>query len=102
MQPLFNTPWINWLKDEIGFSPDFIDKIRAKIITLNEAIASEPSLGPQYRIGHSYLTPSVDAHITDPEQWFTQVAHTEIGPLISEYWFDDPKRANELLDSLLN
>ena len=34
-------------------------------------------------------------------EWFRQVAETEIGPLLEEYWFDSPERANEAVERLV-
>ena len=33
--------------------------------------------------------------IDDPTEWFTQIVETEIAPLLREYWFDDPDKADE-------
>ena len=51
------------------------------------------SLGPQFRIGHSYVTPDTDAPITDGRAWFRARVETEIGPLLDEYWYDAPETA---------
>lgn len=101
MQPLFNDAWHSWLENEIGFDSAFIDRISFKVNSLNNAIAEDPGLGSHYCVGHSYLTPSVDAQITDAEAWYQQVVYTELKPLISEYWFDEPGRVEERLSDLL-
>jgi 5-methylcytosine-specific restriction protein B len=46
-------------------------------------------------IGHSYFTPARGQHISDPTSWFSQVIETEIAPLLEEYWFDNPVKAEE-------
>lgn len=97
MDPSFNKAWRDWLADEIGFDPSFVARIERRVTELNDTITGDPSLGPQFCIGHSYLTPPADAQISDPEAWFQQVASTEIGPLIAEYWFDNPSRVEEAL-----
>ena len=33
--------------------------------------------------------------------WFQQVAETEIGPLLEEYWFDSPDKAKEAVERLV-
>jgi len=55
---------------------------------------SRGTLGPQFRVGYSYVTPG-DDDIPDPRAWFLEVIDTEIAPLLEEYWFDSPDRAQE-------
>ena len=45
-------------------------------------------------MGYSYVTPG-DDDIPDPRAWFLEVIDTEIAPLLEEYWFDSPDRAQE-------
>jgi 5-methylcytosine-specific restriction protein B len=49
----------------------------------------------------SYVTPTAKLEPGATREWFRQVAETEIGPLLDEYWFDAPKSAREALDRLL-
>jgi len=42
-------------------------------------------LGPQFKIGHSYVTPYPDNDIDDAKEWFRQVVETEIAPLLRAY-----------------
>lgn len=67
---------------------------------LNDDISSDRSLGPQFRIGHSYVTPNET--VEDAKAWFKDVIETEIGPLLEEYWFDAPERATEAMARLRN
>ena len=69
--------------------------------SLNEQIAEDRTLGPQFRIGHSYVTPPEGESITDHVEWFRQVVETEIGPLLDEYWFDDAQKAESARTDLL-
>jgi hypothetical protein len=101
MEPLFNSAWQTWLENEIGFKSSFINKISTRISSLNDTISEDPGLGAHYRIGHSYLTPPTEAQITDGEVWFQQVVETELRPLLREYWFDDPARAESLIAGLI-
>ena len=59
-------------------------------------------LGNQFRIGHSYVTPTRRLEEGSTRAWFSQVAESEIGPLLEEYWFDSPKRAKEALEELVS
>lgn len=98
LEPLLNEAWADWCRDR-GFPDDAIALIRDRMTALNEVIAQDRALGPQFRVGHSYVTPSED-HIPDPYAWFAEVVATEIGPLLEEYWFDAPDRAGEAVQAL--
>lgn len=67
---------------------------------LNEEIGQDRSLGQQYRIGHSYVTPA-GALTGDAKGWFSDVIRTEIVPLLEEYWFDAPEKIAEAQKKLL-
>jgi len=67
---------------------------------LNSRIAADTdNLGPGFCIGHSYFcfekTAMLDA------SGYRRIISTEIAPLLREYWFDQPKKARELIDSLM-
>ena len=68
---------------------------------LNDQIAADTNLGAQFKIGHSYITPTVGSTISDPRDWFRQVVETEISPLLDEYWFDTPDDARKAREQLL-
>ena len=101
LAPNFGNTWQDWVHGQFGVPTDILENIRGSITSLNERIENDHSLGPQFCIGHSYLTPSPGTDIRDPVQWFKQVVDTEIGPLLEEYWFDrtyeEAKRAREAL-----
>ena len=75
-----------------------VDLIRARLMALNDEISADRTLGPQFRVGHSYITPTEP--LDDPKAWFRDVIETEIGPLLDEYWFDAPERATEAMTRL--
>lgn len=102
LEPIFNDTWHNWVQQRITNSEDFPDTIKQRIVSLNQQIASDPNLGPQFRIGHSHFTPTPDAMIDNPERWFKDVVETEIAPLLREYWFDNADRAEEETVKLLS
>lgn len=101
LEPTFGHPWRNWLAAKFEFGGSVLDLIEARINELNEEIASDVSLGLQYRIGHSYVTPRSGSRVEDGRVWFRQVVETEIGPLLDEYWFDAPQRAQAAKARLL-
>ena len=68
---------------------------------LNAEISAATSLGPQFQIGHSYVTPDSDTPITDGRAWFRARVQTEIGPLLDEYWYDAPDKAKAARTKLL-
>jgi 5-methylcytosine-specific restriction protein B len=76
-------------------------EIEARIGTLNAEISAAIMLGPQFRIGHSYVTPDTDESITDGRAWFRARVETEIGPLLDEYWYDAPETAKAARVKLL-
>lgn len=68
---------------------------------MNNEISADTSLGPQFRVGHSYVTPPFGVPIHDAREWFRQVVDTEIGPLLDEYWFDSLGKAQKAKGRLL-
>lgn len=98
LEPLFNDAWVEWSRDR-GLPEDLIILIRERMTALNEMIAHDRTMGPQFRVGHSYVTP-IDDEIADPRAWFARVIDTEIGPLLEEYWFDAPERGREAVLAL--
>ncbi|MGC9953504.1 MAG: AAA family ATPase [Rhizomicrobium sp.] len=99
LEPRLGDTWRKWVVKECGVDPAMVEDIERRITQLNEQIAND--LGNQFRIGHSYVTPTQRLEIGDTKNWFREVAETEIGPLLEEYWFDAPKRAKEALDRLV-
>lgn len=91
LEPLLNEAWADWCRAR-AFPEELITLIRDRMTALNETIAQDRALGPQFRVGHSYVTPG-DDDISDPRTWFAEVIDTEIGPLLEEYWFDAADRA---------
>ena len=98
LEPLLNGAWAGWCRER-DFSEEVITLIRDRMTALNDTIAQDRALGPQFRVGHSYVTPG-DDDILDPRAWFAEVIDTEIGPLLDEYWFDAPDRARDAAQAL--
>ena len=101
LEPTFGDVWRRWVHDQSGVSLDFLRTIEQRLIDLNRQIADDRSLGPQFRVGHSYVTPTPGRRIENSAEWFTQVVETDIGPLLEEYWFDDSSKAREATIQLL-
>jgi 5-methylcytosine-specific restriction protein B len=62
-------------------------------------IADDPTLGPGFRIGHSYFCRNGSSAPwgDDPEAWVRSVFRFEIVPLLREYWYDDPGQLDDAL-----
>lgn len=99
LSPALNLAWQQWCIAK-GLGLDAIEDIEAKLKQLNQDIAADRALGIQFQIGHSYVTPH--ENVVDPRTWFEDVVSSEIAPLLHEYWFDNPERANEAIANLLN
>lgn len=86
---------------ERSVSDALADRIVGRMTELNDEIAKDKvNLGPGYRIGHSFFCdPPVEPQ--KHEDWFVRVVQTEIAPLLDEYYFDDPERAQLLVQRLL-
>ena len=100
LEPEFGDRWREWVVEEGGIDPGLVQEIARRITDLNQTIAED--LGNQFRIGHSYVTPAHRLEAGSTTAWFTQVAKTEIGPLLEEYWFDSPKTARDALERLVD
>ena len=98
LEPTFGEVWRNWVNEQCGIPLEFLRTIERKMTALNEQIAADRSLGPQFRVGHAVVTPSPETSIDNPTEWFRRVVETEIGPLLDEYWFD-PSDANKAEDA---
>ena len=101
LEPASGDPWRNWVSERYGIDASFLTDIQRRLSALNQTIATDTLLGPQFRVGHSVVTPSDQDRIDDPVSWFRQVVETEIGPLLHEYWFDQPGKAGEEKEHLL-
>ena len=71
-------------------------RIRTRVKQLNDTIRSDGQLGRGFCVGHSYFcqVPSGRAPAAD---WYQQIIENEIRPLLEEYWFDAPDRAEEAI-----
>ncbi|MGR9253043.1 AAA family ATPase [Rhizobium leguminosarum] len=101
LEPQLNEQWVDWCKERCNFPTEVVDQIQRRMTDLNDEISGDRSLGPQFRIGHSYVTPSVGQTGVEPKQWFDDVVETEIVPLLQEYWFDAPDKVSAARRRLL-
>ena len=101
LEPVFGESWRNWVREQCGIDTVFLSDIERRLTALNRTIAEDSLLGPQFRVGHSVVTPGSGTVIENPGEWFRQVVETEIGPLLGEYWFDDAGKARTEKEKLL-
>jgi MoxR-like ATPase len=100
MRPVFGEDRFENFLLEAGVESDIVDKISDKMLTLNSEVRADyRNLGPGYEIGHTYFIPktSADKNLS----WYESIIRSQIAPLVREYWFDDRKKADELVDFLL-
>ena len=99
LEPTFGQPWRDWVSQNCDIDPHFLADVEERLGRLNQQISDDRNLGRQFRVGHSYVTPS--AVIPEPLTWFSRVVEKEIGPLLDEYWFDSPDTAQQAKSALL-
>lgn len=102
LEPQFGEPvFKNWLSNT-GMPPNLQNHINTKMSQLNTKISKDDSLDFNYAVGHSFFCPPENEQIGNWDEWYETVVDYEIRPLLREYWFDDPDRANQEADSLKN
>ena len=101
LEPAFNETWLEWCVKRSGMDKEILSRIQERIGKLNKEIADDRTLGEQFKIGHSYVTPAPGEQVSDTRTWFTEIVKTEIAPLLEEYWFDNPDKAASSKNNLL-
>ena len=102
LEPTLGEAWRRWVSEQFQINEEFLGNVAERLNSLNETIATDHTLGPQFRIGHSVVTPSHDVTIGNPFEWFKRAVETEIAPLLGEYWFDDPGKARSEAEKLVH
>lgn len=74
-----------------------LNRLVSVILDLNREIIDDPTLGQGFAIGHSFLSQPVG---NADEAWLYSVVEDEIIPLLNEYWFDEPVKAEQWADKL--
>lgn len=98
LEPAFELPSFKKHMQNIGLTESLTNRIITKMVSLNNAIEIETSLGKGFRIGHSYFC---NCDIEDKEDWYNNIINYEIGPMLEEYWFDANEKAIQLKSDLL-
>lgn len=73
-----------------------LSKLVEAVADLNKTICADDALGRGFAIGHSYFC------LADPvsDEDVELVVDYELAPLLEEYWFDSPKKAQEQIEKL--
>jgi 5-methylcytosine-specific restriction protein B len=96
LQPNFGEPFTAWCQDQ-GLSASLATEIALRVTTVNQFISEDPTLGPDFMIGHSFFCPRpTDLENGSPEKWFRKVVAKQIIPLLEQYWFDNLARVQEM------
>lgn len=99
--PGFETDEFRDFMRDAGAEPGFVEVLISRMEALNAKItADKTNLGRGYCIGHSFFCAIPNGETPD-WKWYRRVIKTEIEPLVREYYFDDEKQANMLVEALL-
>lgn len=100
LEPTFGNVWRSWVSEKFSIEKPFLKVIERNLQEVNEVIASDDTLGVQFKLGHSYVTPSGIEPISDSLFWFLQIVETELEPILEEYWFDRPDKVKQCSEIL--
>ena len=89
MAPAFNSE--GFKKYQTGLDNDMLDEVIDEVKMLNQDIASDPSLGAGFCIGHSYFS----GQTVCTEEWLSEVVEYDILPMLREYWFDEVEKVRK-------
>jgi hypothetical protein len=102
LAPGFDSPVFKQIVKARGVPDGVTTKICERMQELNREIKEDRThLGAGLEIGHSYFIPPERKGAKYSKQWYDDVVRAEIAPLLHEYWFDDPDRADALIAELL-
>ncbi|WP_303309473.1 AAA family ATPase [Hymenobacter sp. BT730] len=99
LEPEFGQPLQEFLAGQ-GVPATVIQRLTARLTELNQTIADDPDLGPDFRIGHSYFC-HPPQKVSEAETWLQLILTQEIAPLLTEYWLDQPAKATAQIKRLL-
>ncbi|MCD8048619.1 MAG: EVE domain-containing protein [Clostridia bacterium] len=91
IEPGFSSDGFRKYQD--GFKNETFDALIEQIKALNKEISKDKSLGKGFMIGHSYFCGRGEGQCTT--EWMRSVVEFDILPMLSEYWFDEPRSLQE-------
>lgn len=92
--PGFETDGFRKYRDTLN--DDRFNSLIGCIEELNDKIATDPSLGEGFCIGHSYFC----GISSIGDRTLSNIVEYEMIPLLKEYWYDDPIKVREWTDRL--
>lgn len=98
MTPGFDTEGFKKYQESIG--NDKFDSVVNAIVSLNQDITNDDSLGSGFCIGHSYFCSSKPKDIND--LWLENIVEYDLKPMLREYWFDNDSKYQMAVDKLLD
>ena len=101
LKPQFESELFRQWLSARSMNPDLVQLIMERLTGLNAEISTDPFLGENYQIGHSFFLPRGDNFAGLNRDWYQGIVRTEIIPLLKEYWFDNPRKAEEAEKKLL-
>lgn len=88
MEPAFSSDGFQTYQARLA--NETFDALIGQVRALNREILDDASLGRGFRIGHSYFC------LEDPSDcttdWMRSVVEFDLLPMLTEYWFDEPKK----------
>ena len=101
LEPGFETEQFREFLLTRGTDEQFLDRVINRLVTVNHKIAEDhANLGKGYRIGHSFFSALPDDKALDLGL-YRRIIRWEIEPLLREYWFDSPEKADRLVKELM-
>lgn len=95
MEPAFLSEGFRKYKEKLN--SEKFNRVIEKIEQLNLEIEKDYALGKGFCIGHSYFCNQENYS----DAWISMVIEYDILPMLSEYWFDEPKRVERWRESLM-
>ena len=101
LEPRLGQRWLDWVVQELKLEAALAQDIAQRMGVLNRRISEDARLGADFRVGHSYVTPTKALEPGDTRDWFRRVVDSELRPLLREYWYEAPEEARKAGDLLL-
>ena len=102
LEPNFNSAWKKYVVNKKGMDLNMANFIQKNLINLNVQISSDPKLGKDFQVGHSFFTPNKSLKEKNSKNWFRDIVKTEIKPLLEEYWFDALEESEKAITQLIS
>ena len=96
---MLNDAWRAEVVRHVGPENDEkVVEIQRRMTDLNDQIADDRMLGPAFRIGHSFVTPT--STVDDIDNWFANIVNRKLVPQLEEYWIESPSTVDSIAETL--